>query len=401
MSSSIYLYRFVGGEPVPPDPNVIRAVLEPHAVNNYDASQDVWIRAADGYEAEVFIHEHSITFDRPGPGGIFDILAELAVRLDATIIAPGGPIILRGEEDRAHLPESVRDGAVVVEDLSGAAIERAFRGDHGEEPRQILVRAQGDASPLYVADAGPWPGIGDFTRSVPAESLGFPEATTDQLMAWSKDRPGSSSALRQHVREGVGIAQRVARNLGRAWAVRYWDERHNTAKFVCWDCLHLHFTPYSHRAVEASERVIRLVRENEDISHHGDGCTQAMVERAEQEMGLTFPPSYRRLLEEFGTWDVPPAEFPGVYRTPAMGDVLLGTVEHTLDDRAAEGLPHHFMVIMHDDVWNVIVLDTSRPDRDGEYPVYAWHPEGRDVLEQVGDNFGSFALEECRRALGT
>ncbi|MFF1293583.1 MULTISPECIES: hypothetical protein [unclassified Streptomyces] len=28
-----------------------------------------------------------------------------------------------------------------------------------------------------------------------------------------------------------------------------------------------------------------------------------------REMGLTFPPSYRLLIEEFGTWDAPPTQF--------------------------------------------------------------------------------------------
>ncbi|MFI7399731.1 SMI1/KNR4 family protein [Streptomyces sp. NPDC049541] len=154
--------------------------------------------------------------------------------------------------------------------------------------------------------------------------------------------------------------------------------------------------------LQAAEQAIRLMRAHEDIVQHGDGCPAEVIARAEAEMGLVFPPSYRRLIEEFGTWEIPPTEFPGVYKTPALGDKLLGSPAYTLEDREVLGLPHHFLVVMHDDVWEVVVLDTSQPDQAGEYPVYAWNPgvlEG-GLMEKVSDNFGEFTLAECRQKLG-
>ncbi|WP_369387207.1 SMI1/KNR4 family protein [Streptomyces sp. CG1] len=154
--------------------------------------------------------------------------------------------------------------------------------------------------------------------------------------------------------------------------------------------------------LQAAEQVINLVRENQgDLTQHADGCSPEVIARAEAEMGLTFPPSYRRLIAEFGTWEVPPAEFPGVYQTPSRGEELLGSSAYTLEDRARMGLPHHFLVVMHDDVLGVVVLDTSRPDSEGEYPVFAWNPgvpEG-GLMEKVADSFGEFALSECRQNL--
>ena len=59
------------------------------------------------------------------------------------------------------------------------------------------------------------------------------------------------------------------------------------------------------------------------------------------------------------------------------------------------------MAVMHDDVWDVVVLDTSQPDADGEYPVLAWHPGVLDggLMERIADSFGEFALDECRQNL--
>jgi hypothetical protein len=154
-------------------------------------------------------------------------------------------------------------------------------------------------------------------------------------------------------------------------------------------------------ATEASRQVIELLRADEDRASLGRGCSPETIARAEREMGLTFPPSYRLLIEEFGTWDAPPTQFLGVYRTEAAGDVLLGSVTETLDARAEVDMPHELMVVLLDDVWLFAVLDTSRPDEDGEYPVFAWNPGVLDggLMEKIADSFGEFALQECEQKL--
>jgi hypothetical protein len=153
--------------------------------------------------------------------------------------------------------------------------------------------------------------------------------------------------------------------------------------------------------IEASRQVIDLVRANEDRARHQQDCSPDIIARAEREMGLTFPPSYRLLIEEFGTWDVPPTEFLGVYQTERAGDVLLGSVAETLDARATVGMPPELMVVLLDDVWLFAVLDTSQPDEDGEYPVFAWNPGVLDggLMEKIADSFGEFALRECQQNL--
>ncbi|WP_043676873.1 SMI1/KNR4 family protein [Streptomyces xylophagus] len=152
--------------------------------------------------------------------------------------------------------------------------------------------------------------------------------------------------------------------------------------------------------LEASRQVIALVRADQDNARHLDGCAPELIARAEREMGLVFPPSYRLLIEEFGSWEVPPAEFLGVYRTKLGGDRLWGSAAQTVAARAI-GLPPELMVVLLDDVWTFAVLDTSRPDQDGEYPVLTWNPGVLDggLVEKIADSYGEFALAECRRNL--
>lgn len=154
-------------------------------------------------------------------------------------------------------------------------------------------------------------------------------------------------------------------------------------------------------AVEASERLIELVRENDDLANHADGCDAEAMTTAENDLGVAFPPSYRRLIEEFGTWDIAGEEFLGVYQTPVMGQKLLGSVTETQEARSQYGMPPDLIVVMFDGMGGLIVLDSSRVDQEGEYPVLVWNPGvvDRENMERLGDDFGSFAFALCQRAV--
>lgn len=153
--------------------------------------------------------------------------------------------------------------------------------------------------------------------------------------------------------------------------------------------------------MDAAERLIALVRENSDIAHHADGCGAKDIDAAENILGITFPRSYRRVIEEFGTWDIAGEEFLGLYQTPAMGSQFLGSVKETLDARQRYGMPVELLAVMFDGMGGIVVLDSSRPGWDGEYPVVAWDPGvvGRQCVERLGEDFGSFAIATCEAAV--
>lgn len=154
------------------------------------------------------------------------------------------------------------------------------------------------------------------------------------------------------------------------------------------------------RAVEASEQLIALMYGNEDIVNHAGGCSAEMLASAESALGIVFPPSYRRLVKEFGTWEFGGEEYLGVYQTSGRGEELLGSVAETRFGRKY-GLPLDLLVVMSDGMGGLIVLDQSRPDQDGEYPVLVWNPGSvdRQGMERLGDDFGSYALGQVHQAL--
>ncbi|MEU3751305.1 hypothetical protein AB0H17_00870 [Streptomyces olivoreticuli] len=123
---------------------------------------------------------------------------------------------------------------------------------HQDEPRHLLVRARGDRSPLYASYAGFHADPDDFTSGVPVDdpSLKLPGGLAHGLISWSTARPpegfASRPPLRKHVKKGVELARTLAKHLGPTWVVRYWDEQHGSAKFMCWGCQSLHWTLDAH-----------------------------------------------------------------------------------------------------------------------------------------------------------
>lgn len=115
------------------------------------------------------------------------------------------------------------------------------------------MRAQGARSPLHELYAGLSEEGGDhYTSSVPVDDpdVDLPEDLARGLVSWSTARPpggfASRPPLRKHVKQGLTLAQAVAKHLGPAWVVRYWDEQHHAAKFACWGCQRLHWTLDAH-----------------------------------------------------------------------------------------------------------------------------------------------------------
>jgi SUKH superfamily protein len=154
--------------------------------------------------------------------------------------------------------------------------------------------------------------------------------------------------------------------------------------------------------VESVRELAELIRNNPDEANFTGGLSEEDIVRAEAALSATFPPSYREFLRELGSCEADGVELLGVYRTPARGDQLLGTVSETLDARADVRFPPALLVIEYDGMGGIISLDSAAAGEDGEYPVVAWDPgaEARGGPERLAEDFGTYALRKCTRALG-
>ncbi|MET9933001.1 MULTISPECIES: hypothetical protein [unclassified Streptomyces] len=128
MSFDVFVCRFENGGPAPLDMGAAHEVLAPHVVARDLEGSFPQVRTAEGEEAGVYFSgPNNITFNRFGGGGIVDLLTVLLRRLDAVLAVPGGPTVLRRQEDRDLLPAALRDEWPVVVARTGAEIDRAIR----------------------------------------------------------------------------------------------------------------------------------------------------------------------------------------------------------------------------------------------------------------------------------
>lgn len=126
MSYSLGLYRFVDGELVPPDMDVLQAVLAPYGSAPGKSTADgidFWIRADDGGEAELSLSSNMVGVERPALGKIRGVIAELADRTGAGILTPRGTFLFR-EDSRDHLPEGMENDSVFVPEITREALAR-------------------------------------------------------------------------------------------------------------------------------------------------------------------------------------------------------------------------------------------------------------------------------------
>ncbi|MDX3400260.1 MULTISPECIES: hypothetical protein [Streptomyces] len=127
MSYNLSLYRFLAGELVAPDMNVVRTVLSPVRAEPDEVGDDAteyWIRAADGSEVEIGVFAEFISVERPQVGDVWKIIIELVDRLRAGILIPNGTFLCP-EEMRAHLPEGMENSSVFVPEITLATFESA------------------------------------------------------------------------------------------------------------------------------------------------------------------------------------------------------------------------------------------------------------------------------------
>jgi hypothetical protein len=148
--------------------------------------------------------------------------------------------------------------------------------------------------------------------------------------------------------------------------------------------------------------IVRLVRDHPDEADFVGRIGPRIIDDAEEMLGLTFPPTYRRFLAEFGCGAFAGQEIYGITGVDLGAPAVPNMVWLTLDENARSGLPDTMVVVYGDAMGGYYVLDTAKSE-GGEPPVEAWEPglsQVNEPLQVVGDDFGSVCAALFREALG-
>jgi antitoxin YobK len=126
-------------------------------------------------------------------------------------------------------------------------------------------------------------------------------------------------------------------------------------------------------------------------SHFIRDIPDPLIQDAENALGLRFPTSYRRFLNEFGFVRLGGTEIYGVTRSDFQNARIPNGIWLTLDERKS-GLPGNFILIYDADDGVYYALDTSKHSDDGENPVVALNIEF-EIIEIIASDFGKFFLD--------
>ncbi|HBL31088.1 MAG TPA: hypothetical protein DD490_30035 [Acidobacteria bacterium] len=137
----------------------------------------------------------------------------------------------------------------------------------------------------------------------------------------------------------------------------------------------------------------------EDISDRFKACLTAgpaseeMISAAQSQLGVRFPPSYRRFLETYGAALCPDIEIAGLFTVrdenepPLWSDVVTSNLQM---HRAARLLSSGLVAISGDGGDYTYCLDTTSSQLGEECPVVALGPGVDCVL--IGENFPDFVV---------
>lgn len=137
----------------------------------------------------------------------------------------------------------------------------------------------------------------------------------------------------------------------------------------------------------------RLVTECNSACFSGP-IAEALIVKAEDILGVRFPPSYRRFLEDFGCLSMLSQEIYGIVDEDLSHGPLPNGIWATQEQRKKFGLGTNHIILENTGFGEWYALDTSRVDAEGECPVVLL-TLGLTPAEDVSKDFAEFFLQRA------
>ncbi|HLN27582.1 MAG TPA: SMI1/KNR4 family protein [Gemmataceae bacterium] len=150
------------------------------------------------------------------------------------------------------------------------------------------------------------------------------------------------------------------------------------------------------------ERAFEFIAASGEPSDFVGPRKQRLIERAEEVLGLTFPPTYRRFLQDLGCGDIAAVEVYGLIDDNFWHSSIPDGIWLTMEERRTSKLPQSYVLVYSTGDGAYYALDTAKRDALGENPVVMWFPgwsAERDGLNEVFTDFGSFFYKTIADAL--
>jgi hypothetical protein len=158
------------------------------------------------------------------------------------------------------------------------------------------------------------------------------------------------------------------------------------------DAIERYIECLSDPAVRSFKRMANHVDEEELGPVYRSRTSEEHVVAAEKELGMTLPPSYRKLVT---TTDPRDKEY-GLYWVWVDGLDTFGEDIVSVNQKYRDYAPPFLVAVLGTDDGDEFCFDTRHPDERGEYPIVLWNQECRGEetteFETQATDLGEFLL---------
>jgi len=147
------------------------------------------------------------------------------------------------------------------------------------------------------------------------------------------------------------------------------------------------------------ERAFDLIAAHQEDADFAGPRDEQLIRLAEQALEVSFPPSYRRFLLQFGCGDIAGVEIYGLVDGNFSASTVPNGIWLSLKLRRTAKLPLSYVLISATGDGAYCALDTARRDESGESPVVLWSRGPGNKPEPISSDFGKFLLDEIASAL--
>lgn len=150
-------------------------------------------------------------------------------------------------------------------------------------------------------------------------------------------------------------------------------------------------------SMEDYEKAKAVIAQDEGKADFAGPRSEDLIKTAEAALNVSFPPTYRRFVSEFGAGNYGWAEFYGVISSNFLKSSVPDGVWSTLTQRQKANLPRELIVVGDTGSGELYCLDLS--EKDG--PVVVVDP-GSDMSarERIAPDFGTFFLQQVKQVAG-
>jgi len=122
----------------------------------------------------------------------------------------------------------------------------------------------------------------------------------------------------------------------------------------------------------------------------------ALISKAENVLGVTFPPSYRKFLSTLGCGDIGGMEFYGLIGDDFENSGVPDAIWLTLEERKS-GLPENLILVYATGDGAYYAIDTSQVDPRGECAIVSYEADG--TVNKIANDYGEFILSKLKSIL--